>query len=109
VLLATAQVKIKDSEEKSELYRALLDSGSQSNFLTEAMVKLLGLERTRNEVPIKGISNVLSTTTHSVQIQLKSVHSEYRSKLTCLVLPQVTKKKCQQSTLTYHNRNFLLE
>ena len=48
----------------------------------------------------------------SRHIELKSVQNEYRSKLMCLILPQVILPqvtKFQQWTLIYHNGNFLLE
>jgi len=47
VLLATAQVKIKDCKGKEHICRALLDYGSQSNFITESTVRKLGLKQTR--------------------------------------------------------------
>ena len=46
VLLATAQVKIKDCKGKEHICRALLDCGSQSNFITESAHRRLVLEQT---------------------------------------------------------------
>jgi len=41
VLLATAQIKFKDCKGNFHTCRALLDSGSQSNFITESSVRKL--------------------------------------------------------------------
>ena len=45
VLLARAQIKFKDCKGKLHTCRALLDCGSQSNFITESAVRMLGLEK----------------------------------------------------------------
>ena len=44
VLLATAQIKFKDCKGKLFNRRALLDCGSQSNFITDSTVRCLGLQ-----------------------------------------------------------------
>jgi len=62
VLLETAQIKVKDCKGNLHTYRALLDCGSQSNFITESAVRNLGLKKTRNEVPITGINDATSVT-----------------------------------------------
>jgi hypothetical protein len=62
VLLATAQIKVKDCKGNLHICWALVDCGSQSNFITESTVKTLGLKQTRNQVPITGINDVASVT-----------------------------------------------
>jgi len=47
VLLATAEIKVKDCKGKLYNCRALLDCGSQSNFITESTVRRLRLEQIR--------------------------------------------------------------
>ena len=90
VLLATAQVKIKDGKGKAHICRALLDCGSQSNFITESTVRRLGLEQTRNRVPITGINNATSVTHHRVELEMSSMTNDYTNILDCLVLPRIT-------------------
>jgi len=48
VLLASAQIKVKDCKGNFHTCCALLDFGSQSNFITESSVRRLGLVQTRN-------------------------------------------------------------
>ena len=49
VLLSTAQIKVKDCKGNLHTCRALLDCGSQYNFITESAVRSLGLKQTRNQ------------------------------------------------------------
>jgi len=46
VLLLTVQLKIKDCKGNLHTCQALLDCGSQSNFITESSVRWLGLKQT---------------------------------------------------------------
>lgn len=50
VLLATALVEAETRNGYKQLLRALLDQGSQTSFITESAVQLLGLKK----LPIKG-------------------------------------------------------
>jgi hypothetical protein len=92
VLLATAQIKVKDCKGKFHTCRALLDCGFQSNFITESTVRKLGLEQTRSEVPITGINSVTSVTNYSVNLEITSVKNDYTGKLDCFVLSRITSK-----------------
>jgi hypothetical protein len=92
VLLATAQIKEKDCEENTQTCRALLDCGSQSNFITDSLVKSLGLKQTKNQVPITGIINATSVTNYSVNLEITAMNNDYTKKLNCLVLPRITSK-----------------
>jgi len=92
LLLATAQIKVKDSKGKFHTCRAFLDSGSQSNFITESSVRKLGLVQARNQVSITGINNATSVTNCNVVIEITSMKNDYTGKLNCLVLPRITSK-----------------
>ena len=92
VLLATAQIKVKDCKGNVHTCRALLDCGCQSNFITESCVRRLGVEQTMNQVPITGINNATSVTNYNVNIEVTSLKDNYTSKLNCLVLPRITSK-----------------
>jgi len=92
VLLATAQIKVEDCKGKFHTCRALLDCGSQSNFITESTVRRLGLEQIRNQIPIIGINNATSVTNYNVNLEITSMKSDYTSKLNCLVLPRITSR-----------------
>ncbi|XP_022913108.2 uncharacterized protein [Onthophagus taurus] len=63
VLLSTAKVNILDSNGVHQIRTVciLLDSGSMSNFITDACAYRLGLSRQRSSIPIEGISGLSST------------------------------------------------
>jgi hypothetical protein len=74
ILLATSIVEVKNKSGQYVPCRALLDSGSQSHFITERCVQRLRLSRTQTHASIQGISNVNTATHHSVSIHLRSRH-----------------------------------
>jgi len=84
MLLATVQIKVT--------CRALLDCGSQSNFITESSVRRLELKQTRNQVPVTGINDATSVTNYNVNLEKTSMEKYCTSKLNCLVLPRITSK-----------------
>jgi hypothetical protein len=92
VLLATAQIKVKNCKGNFHTCHALLDCGSQSNCITESTVRRLGLQQTKNQVPIKDINNATSVTNYNVTLEITSMKNDYTSKLNCLILPRITSK-----------------
>lgn len=55
VLLATALIQLKNSCGHFMTFRALLDTGSQNNFITDEAVQLLGFEPLSTNVHINGL------------------------------------------------------
>ena len=86
ILLATAMVEIRNKSGQYVQCRALLDSASQSHFITERCVQRLKLSRTQTHSYIQGISNVNTATHYSVSIHLRSRHMT----LDCAVLSNIT-------------------
>ena len=66
ILLATAIVGVKNKSDQYVPCRDLLDSVSQSHFITERCVQHLRLSRTQTPASIQSISNVNTATHHSV-------------------------------------------
>jgi hypothetical protein len=89
-LLLTAVVLVKDCHEKYHQCRALLDAGSQSNFITRHLTNKLKLKTIPITHKIIGINAQLSNVTESVNINIKSICSDYSSNLNCLVLSKIT-------------------
>ncbi|KYN22031.1 hypothetical protein ALC57_05586 [Trachymyrmex cornetzi] len=92
VFIATAKVYICDEKGRSNVCRAMLDPGSQSNIITRNIVQKLGLRTTENIVPISGISHTRVTARESVKIKIKSMHNEFTAVENCLVMPTITVK-----------------
>jgi hypothetical protein len=92
ILLATAIVEIRNKSGQYEPCRALLDSASQSHFITERCAQRLRLMKTQTHSSTKGISNVNTATHHSVSIELRSRHTGWHTTLDCDILSNITGK-----------------
>lgn len=89
-ILSTAIIQIRDSRGRFHSCRALLDSGSQSHFLTHAMVKKLGLTTEKLTLPVIGINQQTSHITSKTQTEIKSRINKFNTQLTFLILPKIT-------------------
>jgi hypothetical protein len=92
VLLCTAQVEVCCPNSNSTCFaRALLDTGSQSSFVTQNLRKKLGLPSNKiNSFKISGINNKETEITERVQIRVKSRVSSFSLSADCLVIPIIT-------------------
>lgn len=90
VFLSTAVVVIKNQHGDQTLCRMLLDSGSQSNFITEDLCQRLKLKRENVHIPLCGISESQSTIKNMVNATIKSRHSGFEVNLNFLVLSKIT-------------------
>lgn len=92
VLLSTALVYISDNHNNTHLCRILLDSGSESNFISENLCKKLNLKTSTINCSVTGIgqncTNIIKYT--NVTVHARSV--AFKINLKCLVLPQITGK-----------------
>ncbi|XP_076301716.1 uncharacterized protein LOC143219724 [Lasioglossum baleicum] len=71
VLLATALVKISVPSGRCVTIRALIDQGSETSFITEAMAHLLRAKRTRVTTSISAVGGIhAGTVCHAVQLQV---------------------------------------
>jgi len=71
ILPATAIVEVQNNSGYYVPCRVLLDSASQSHFITERCVQLLRLSRNQTHAQIQGISSVNTKTYHSVSLHFK--------------------------------------
>jgi hypothetical protein len=90
ILLATANVEVKNKAGQYVPCTALLHSASQSHFITEQCAQRLKLARTQTHASIQGISNVNTAAHYSVPIQLRSMHSDWHTTLDCAILSNIT-------------------
>jgi len=81
ILFATAIVEVQNKSGQYVPCRALLDSASQSHFITEGCVQRLRLTRTQTHASIQGISSVNTDTYNSVSLHLMSRHTDWHTKL----------------------------
>jgi hypothetical protein len=89
-LLVTAQVKILDDKAQPFRCRALLDTGSSMNFITEKLAKTLKLGQRKCSIPI-GALNALSTTSKRyITATITSTDGTYERTLTFLIIPTIS-------------------
>ncbi|XP_045483078.1 uncharacterized protein LOC123688551, partial [Harmonia axyridis] len=90
VLLSTAIVYIAGSDGKLHRGRMLLDSGSQSNFVTREFAEKLNLSRIRVNIPVVGIGNVMSHIKYSINMSVHSRFKDFKFNSTFLVIEKIT-------------------
>lgn len=91
IYLSTAVVHVEGSNSELVPCRILLDSGSQSNFITEEMCQLIQLKKKRiDDLPVHGISQSRTIVNHEVSATVKSRFNNYSARLNFLVLPKIT-------------------
>ncbi|KPJ16510.1 hypothetical protein RR48_08101 [Papilio machaon] len=92
VLLCTAVVDIVNPQNNvCKPARILLDTGSQSCFITNALKNKLDLSINKiNSVNVSGINNIGFNISERCHIQLNSRVSSFTTELDCLVVPNIT-------------------
>lgn len=90
VFLLTVVLKIKDKWGRTHLARALLDSGSQANLMTEHLCQLLKLPRSDKKVEISGIGRSRRQIAHEVSTIVSSRIRDFSMPMDFLVMGQVT-------------------
>ncbi|XP_062534710.1 uncharacterized protein LOC134203894 [Armigeres subalbatus] len=90
VLLATAIVLVEDDEGVAFPTRALLDSGSECNFMAERLCQKMKIKRKRSNIDVVGIGQSNMKVRHRVEAKIKSRVSPFSQSMEFLILPTVT-------------------
>ena len=90
VLLATATVIIKDNKGEFHKCRALLDSGSESNFITRCLADKLKLDLKKSYVQVSRISNANASAPFKVTCNISSPVDPFKRTIDCLVLSNIS-------------------
>lgn len=90
VLLSTAVVYIRGQDNQRHEAKAVLDSGSQASFMTEALLNKLKLTHTKTHTSVVGINNTLSQITKRCNTSIESRVNPYTFDMSFLVLPNIT-------------------
>ncbi|XP_022182788.1 uncharacterized protein LOC111042467 [Myzus persicae] len=90
VLLSTAIINIRGKSNEIFCARALLDSGSQSNFITQELAQKLQLDRKKVNFAITGIDGATNHAHFSVTTAVQSRTTAYKETLEFLILPKIT-------------------
>ena len=90
ILLSTAVVKIINDQGKESFARLMLDSGSQSNFITKEFCNSLGIAKQKTNVNITGIGTGKTVVNERTRITIHSRTNPYKATLDFLVVPRIT-------------------
>ena len=89
ILLSTAIVNIQGNGQTFQC-RALLDSASQSHFISESLAQRLGIKRNAANIPVKSINGKITTIKHKITTAVTSRISGYSDHLEFLIVPTIT-------------------
>lgn len=90
IMLSTAVVQVLDKDGIKRDLRCLLDSGTQSCFLSEKAQRLLNLPITPIKFQVSSINQGLTSITKAVKIQVFLKDAKFTSNVVCLVVKQIT-------------------
>jgi hypothetical protein len=91
VLLSTAYVNVRDAGGKWQQCRALLDVGSQSNFISENLSNLVGTSFKNVNMPVSGIGSLNRNIKRVTQVEISPLNDRDNTfDLSCLVIPKIT-------------------
>lgn len=91
-MLSTVVVLVADADGKMQSCRALLDSGSEPNFITPACVRRLKLKTEKAHLPVVGINGRTTVSKKSVRANVVSRYGPFEKRLELFVLPNITGK-----------------
>ncbi|XP_062711534.1 uncharacterized protein LOC134289564 [Aedes albopictus] len=91
VLLTTVVLIVVDVYCQEHIARAMLDTGSQPNAISERLCQQLHLPRKVVNVPIAGVDSIVTNAKHEVRAEIRSRVANFNESLDFLVLRKVTR------------------
>ncbi|XP_058817812.1 uncharacterized protein LOC131681118 [Topomyia yanbarensis] len=91
VLLSTAEVLVCGSGNTTWSCKALLDSGSDSNLMTEEFARKINIRMESINIPISGLNNTETYVKYRLSTKIKSRVNAFDATLEFLVVPKITK------------------
>lgn len=92
VLLSTAIIKIFSSSNEPFLARALLDSASQGNFISNNLANKLRLAKHKFDCAISGVNSAECRVSHVVTADVRARSDAYTRSINFMTLPKITSK-----------------
>ncbi|XP_066600221.1 uncharacterized protein [Prorops nasuta] len=92
-ILATAIVSVQGPSGRTSVARLVLDSCSQSNFISEQLCRRLELKRVPINIAVEtlnGGSNLIIK--NKCNLRLSARHSVFKTELTCLICPKILER-----------------
>lgn len=89
ILLTTVLLKVKTIDGNYISLRGLLDQGSQVSLVTEHAAQRLRLPRRKVSAIVSGVGSLSGNCKGSINLECKSIHSDYEFKLETLVMKKL--------------------
>ncbi|XP_076230178.1 uncharacterized protein LOC143175315 [Nomia melanderi] len=89
-VLSTAVIYVQNGRGQRLECRALLDSGSQSNFITYELCKRLGISYESTEMQVSGIGGKIKIVRDRVNIKVTSRLNNFNADISCLAIDKIT-------------------
>nr|CAI5846008.1 unnamed protein product [Callosobruchus analis] len=90
VLLSTACIDVFDINGNEHTIRILLDSGSQSSFVTDRLCNLLGVSKKSTNLQVNGIGNTQANVIFKCSIDVHSKYNTSSYNVPCFVVDKIT-------------------
>lgn len=90
IILSTALINIADATGQYHSCKVVLDSGSQSNFISEQCCDKLKLSKKPVDIPISGIGETIYRIRYATRVTIKSRTDAFTLNINCLIIPKVT-------------------
>nr|CAH7762057.1 unnamed protein product [Callosobruchus chinensis] len=90
ILLSTALIEVQDSDGNWNVARALLDSGSQSCYITEELCSKLNLNKSKIDFAVSGLNNNVFAIKSKSFVRFRSTRENYTKTISCYILPTIT-------------------
>ncbi|XP_076391770.1 uncharacterized protein LOC143265174 [Megachile rotundata] len=91
-VLSTAIVYVQDKHGNNHECRALLDVGSQANFITEEFCNRLNLPRFEFDTTVGGLGRTANPIRSKTCISIISQCNNFQSQMSCLVIKNITEE-----------------
>lgn len=96
-LLSTVMLQIKCKNGQLHNCRALLDSASQSNYITAELCRFLNLKTQNINISIEGIGKINTSIKQKCSVTIRALHTAFTTSLTCLVINTICENLPNQS------------
>lgn len=91
VLLSTALIYVADNNNQLHKFRVLLDSGSQSSFITQRAYDKLCIPKYNANVEVRGFNDALTNISQYCKLKIQSQDKCFSINISCFIAPTLCK------------------
>ncbi|XP_017765285.1 PREDICTED: uncharacterized protein LOC108554497, partial [Eufriesea mexicana] len=90
ILLRTVKDISLDKNNRNHVCRVLIDSSSQTHFITHRLTKRLDSDKHKINLSLSGLGQLKTSSDYSVTTRIRSISSSFETKIKFLALPVIT-------------------